>query len=77
MTAQLMAEREGAVLLGWLRLLGWTVAIESDDGRWVGLARRPGTAGEELCIGGSAGSERELVSKLFNRAVRRVELQAA
>ena len=77
MTAQVMAEREGAVLLGWLRLLGWTVVIESDGGGWVGLARRPGAAGEELRIGGSAGSERELVSKLFNRAVRRVELQAA
>ena len=77
MTAQVMAEREGAVLLGWLRLLGWSVMIESDGGRWVGFARRPGSTGEELCIGGSASSERELVSKLFHRAVRHVALQAA
>jgi hypothetical protein len=77
MTAQTMAEREGTVLLGWLRLLGWTVVMERDGGSWIGLARRADTVGDELCIGGSAGSERELVSKLFSRAIRGLSLQAA
>jgi hypothetical protein len=76
MTSQTMAEREGTVLLGWLRLLGYTVVIERDGARWVGLARRPDLAGDELCFGGSAGSHRELVSKLFKRAIHGLELAA-
>jgi hypothetical protein len=72
-----MAEREGTVLLGWLKLLGWTVVIERDRGQWAGLARRVDQAGQEVCIGGSASSHRALVSKLFGRAVRDLELQAA
>jgi hypothetical protein len=72
-----VSEREGTVLLGWLKLLGWTVVIERDGGRWVGLARRIDEAGGELSIGDSASSHRALVSKLFGRAVRDLELQAA
>ena len=70
-------EREQSVLLGWLKLLGWTVVIDRDRGKWVGLARRVDEAGEELCIGGSANTHRELVSKLFSRAVQGLALQAA
>lgn len=77
MMTQAMNEREGTVLLGWLRLMGWTVVIDVDGTQWVGLARRTESAGKELCIGGSANSHRDLVSKLFNRAVRDLALQAA
>lgn len=77
MTAQVTAEQEKTVLLGWLRLLGWTVVIDRDGGQWVGLARRADRLGAELCIGDSASSHRELVSKLFSRAIRGLALQAA
>jgi len=77
MTTQAMVEREGTVLLGWLRLLGWTVEMERDGSGWIGLAKRSDVVGGELCIGGSATSQRELVSKLFNPAVRGLALQAA
>jgi hypothetical protein len=77
MTAQAIAEREGAVLLGWLRLLGWTVVMDRDGGQWIGLAKRPDRGGEDLYVSGSAASERELVSMLFSRAIQGQELLAA
>lgn len=77
MTSEAMAEREGKVLLGWLRLLGWTVVIERDGGSWSGFARRPAAAGEVTRIDGSAASQRELVSELFSGAIRGLALQAA
>jgi hypothetical protein len=70
-------EREGKMLLGWLRLLGYTVEMERDGSHWVGLATRPGKAGGDVCIDGAAGSRRELVSALFSGAVRNLELQPA
>jgi hypothetical protein len=72
-----MAEREGTMLLGWLRLLGYTVIIERNGSHWIGLATRPGRAGSDVCIDGTAGSRRELVSTLFSGAVRNLELQPA
>ena len=77
MTAEAMAEREGKVLLGWLRLLGWTVEIERDGGAWSGFARRPAAAGEVTHIDGSAASHRELVSELFRGAIRGLAPQPA
>jgi hypothetical protein len=77
MTAQAMAEREGTMLLGWLRLLGWTVIMERDGAGWAGRARRPVTAGQDFCVDGFAASERELISQLFSRAIRGQELFAA
>ena len=77
MTAQAMAEREGTMLLGWLRLLGWTVVMERDSAGWVGLAKRPVMAGQDFCVDGSAASQRELISQLFSRAIRGQELLAA
>ena len=65
---QVTANQEETVLLGWLRLLGWTVVIDRDGGEWIGLARRADRMGPEICVGGSASSHRELVSKLFSRA---------
>jgi hypothetical protein len=70
-------EREGKMLLGWLRLLGYTVEMERDGSHWVGLATRPGKAGRDVCIDSAAGSRRELVSALFRGAVRNLELQPA
>ena len=70
-------EREGTMLLGWLRLLGYTVVIERDGTHWVGLATRPGKAGSDVCIDGAAGTRRELVSALFSGAVRQLDLQPA
>lgn len=69
-------EREQTVLLGWLRLVGWTVVIDRDGGQWIGLARRADRMGAEVCVGGSASSHRELVSKLFSRANRDLALAA-
>jgi hypothetical protein len=77
MTPQAIAEREGMVLLGWLRLLGWSVVMERDGGRWIGLAQRPDTGGTDLRVSGSAASRRELVSLLFSRAIQGQELLAA
>ena len=72
MTAQVTAEREQTVLLGWLQLLGWAVVIDRDGNQWVGRARR-----ENLIVRSSAGTHRELVSELFSRAVHGLALQAA
>jgi hypothetical protein len=69
-------EREETVLLGWLQLVGWTVEIDRDGSRWVGLARRADKFGMEVCVAGSASSHRELVSKLFSRANRDLALAA-
>jgi hypothetical protein len=77
MITEITAEREQTVLLGWLRLLGWTVVIDRDGNQWVGLARRADRMGLDLCVRGSASSHRELVSKLFSRAVHGLALQAA
>jgi hypothetical protein len=77
MTAEAMAEREGKVLLGWLRLLGWTVVIERNGGTWSGSARRPAPAGEVTHIDGSAASQRELVTELFRTAIRGLAPQPA
>jgi len=65
------------VLLGWLRLLGWSVVVERDGGRWIGLAQRPDTGGTDLCVTGAAASRREVVSLLFSRAIQGQELLAA
>lgn len=63
---------EKTALLGWLRLLGWTVVIDGEGSKWVGFAWRTDGLGAERCISESASSHRELVSKLLSRARRRV-----
>jgi hypothetical protein len=63
------SEQDGAVLLNWLRLLGWRVGIERDGDEWIGRARHIAATGEELFVGGCAESQRELVSELFCRAL--------
>jgi hypothetical protein len=70
------AVAEKTALLGWLRLLGWTVVIDGAGSRWAGFAWRTGSLGYERCISESADSHRELVSKLLSSA-RSYVLQAA
>jgi hypothetical protein len=62
-------KQDGAVLLNWLRLLGWRVDIDRDGDEWIGRARHIAPTGEELFVGGCAESQRELVSELFCRAL--------
>jgi hypothetical protein len=72
------SEHDGAVLLNWLRLLGWRVDIERDGDEWIGRARHVAPTGEDLYVGGCAESQRELVSELFCRALSaRAALKAA
>jgi hypothetical protein len=77
MSPQMYAEREGTVLLGWLRLLGWTVVMEREGTRWIGLAKRPDAGGDDFFVSCSAWSRRELISRLFNRAISGYEVLAA
>jgi hypothetical protein len=77
MSAQAIHEREDTALLRWLELLGWTVAIERDGARWTGVASRGArTGGRGIRVQRSATTERELVSKLFNGAMRGIALAA-
>jgi hypothetical protein len=62
-------ERDGVLLLNWLRLLGWRVDIDRDGDEWIGRARHITPTGEELFVGACAESQRELVSELFCRAL--------
>jgi hypothetical protein len=66
-------ERDGTILLGWLRLLGWKVEIDREDGQWVGLARRVGSAGGDLRIAATAESHGALVWQLFSGALTGLE----
>jgi hypothetical protein len=75
-TAQLTVVPEETAVLGWLKLLGWTVVIDRDGSQWLGFAWRTDSLGAELCVGESATSQREVVSKLLSSA-RGLALQAA
>jgi hypothetical protein len=75
-TAQMTAVPEKTAMLGWLELLGWTVAIDHDGSQWVGFAWRTDNRVGGLCVGELASSHREVVSKLLNSA-RGLALQAA
>jgi hypothetical protein len=67
-TADLTAIPEKTAVLGWLRLLGWTVAIDRDGSQWFGFAWRTDNVGAALCVGEIGSSHREVVSKLLNSA---------
>ncbi|MEN3343273.1 MAG: hypothetical protein V7644_2677 [Actinomycetota bacterium] len=67
------ADRNGIILLDWLRLLGWTVEIEREADHWVGLARHADAATPELRIGGCAAGLTALVWQLFMGAVERLD----
>jgi hypothetical protein len=77
MSAETTAERDGALLVGWLRLLGWRIDIEREGDEWTGVARRFDGYGEEHVVAAVAQSHGDLVSELFNSALCGLALQAA
>ena len=65
---------DGSILLGWLALLGWQIAIERDGGLFVGH----GVQIEQdtvLRIGGCARSRAELAWQLFEAGCATVSRQ--
>jgi len=70
-------ERDGVLLLGWLRLLGWQIEVEYQDAQWRGIARRFDGYGREQCIDRTAESHGELASELYHGALTGLALQAA
>jgi hypothetical protein len=70
-------ERDGALLVGWLRLLGWRVEIAHVGDQWTGIARRIDGYGQEHVVRGCADSHGDLVSELFQGALCGLALQAA
>jgi hypothetical protein len=71
------AERDGALLVGWLRLLGWRIEMARVGTQWTGIARRFDGYGEEHIVTGRAASHGDLVSELFQGALCGCALQAA
>jgi len=69
MTATSITPRDGALLLNWLRLLGWRIEIECAAHEWSGVAMHVDAVGKEFVVGAFAESERDLVSQLFCRAL--------
>jgi hypothetical protein len=66
-------EDHGLVLLGWLRLMGWTVRIERAGDHWLGSATHVEAGGAELRVGGRARSHGDLVWTLFRRVTGKLE----
>jgi hypothetical protein len=71
------AERDGALLVGWLRLLGWRVEISHVGSYWAGSARRFDGYGNEHVVTGRAPNHGDVVSELFQGALCGVALKAA
>jgi len=72
-TAEIEAERDGTLLVGWLRLLGWSVEIDREDDGWVGLARKAGAHGDDVRIAATAESHGALAWQLFSGALSGLE----
>jgi hypothetical protein len=77
MISEVTSGRDGALLLGWLRLLGWHIDVEYQGGAWRGIARRFDGHGREHCIDRSAETHGELASELYYSALSGVAFQAA
>jgi hypothetical protein len=67
------AQKEGATLLLWLRLLGWKVTTDRDGDFTVGVASRVQADGSTLRVGGCARTDGELALQLFESAVRALD----
>jgi len=67
------AETDGAILLSWLRLLGWQTAVYRDGELFVGISEHTTAAGATIRVTGSARAEAELSLQLFEAAVRLLE----
>ena len=66
-------ERDGALLLALLRLIGWTIEIEHEGPEWVGIAERVDASGEQLRVGATAESHGALVWQLFRGSLSSLE----
>jgi len=69
MTATSITPRDGALLVNWLRLLGWRIEIGCTADEWSGRATHIDPIGKEFVVGAFAESERDVVSQLFCRAL--------
>jgi hypothetical protein len=67
------AQKEGATLLLWLRLLGWQVTTDRDGDFTVGVASHVQADGSTLRVGGCARTDGELALQLFESAVRALD----
>jgi len=63
------AQKEGATLRLWLRLLGWQVTTDRDGDFAVGVATHLQADGTTVRVGGCARSDGELALQLFEAAV--------
>jgi len=77
MTAVATPRRDGALLLSWLRLLGWRIETGHEGTEWRGIARRFDAYGREHVIDRRADSYGELASALYYEALSGLALQAA
>jgi hypothetical protein len=67
------AQTDGALLLLWLRLLGWEVETAHDGRLAVGIASHLHDDGRTLRVGGCAPSDGELALQLFEHALRALD----
>jgi hypothetical protein len=77
-----MLESDGTLLLNWLRLLGWLVAVDNDGGDgWIGVAQHDDPVRGSFRIEASAPTRGEIAWQLFEGAVSHLDrervLQAA
>jgi hypothetical protein len=72
-TMAVPARTDGAMLLLWLRLLGWEVETGHDGRFAVGVASHLHEDGRILRVGGCAPTEGELALQLFEHALRALE----
>ena len=63
---------EGAILLLWLRLLGWQIEMGREGDYAVGVGSHFQADGGTLRVGGCARTEGELALQLFEQAMRRL-----
>jgi len=68
-TAEISAERDGSLLLGWLGLLGWSIELEDGGDRWVGTARHLVESGDDITVSAAAESRSALAWQLFRGAL--------
>jgi hypothetical protein len=64
-----------STLLLWLNLLGWQVEVKRVGNRLVGVARHCASDGSNVRVAGSAPTRDELAFRLFEAAMKIVELR--
>jgi hypothetical protein len=66
-------ESDGILLLNWLRLLGWVVAVRPGAEAWVGVAQHEDAIAGRLRVEATAATHGELAWLLFSGALRRLD----